>query len=535
MTTAARSEPASFPSAGRLRFLLLNFALLLGNLLVLFNTGAFASISLHATGALGVSPSHAAWIQSYYFVSLALSLPLQPWLSARAGVTRLYLSALLLMAFGSLLCALTDAFGWFIAGRIAQGFFGGLTLPLSQLLFLRLYPASRQSIAVGIWSMTALSPFTLGPAVGGWMADYWGWRSLFSLNVPLTLLAAALSWALLPKMPSPLLRRRLDIIGFALLALALACLQSVLNQGEDEDWYNSQPMVLLTLTGVVALLLFGVWELGERYPLLDLRLFRRRNFVIGTLCLSVGFMLMYGLLSVLLVRLQTVAGYTSFLAGASLLPLLFLTKPMANFYHRLVHRFDARLLASVNLLAFFLYSYWTGTYDFFQRGGWFSEMLLSQVLEGFCLGGFFVPLTTLLTAGLTPRRQLDAVQLAGMLRVLGGSIGSPLLSVIWDRRAAFQQNHLIETFSTYDALHPELMSRLRSAGIEPAVALIKLAQQANRHAAIIGLDDTFRLAAWLYLGMAALVWLARPLRPHEPRSEKAGVRETVLEDLIEEP
>jgi DHA2 family multidrug resistance protein len=157
MTTAARSEPASLASTERLRFLLLNCALLLGNLLVLSNTGAFASISLHATGALGVSPSHAAWIQSYYFVSLALSLPLQPWLSARAGVARLYLPALLLMAFCSLLCALTDDFGWFIAGRIAQGFFGGLTLPLSQLLFLRLYPASRQSIAVGIRSMAALS------------------------------------------------------------------------------------------------------------------------------------------------------------------------------------------------------------------------------------------------------------------------------------------------------------------------------------------------------------------------------------------
>ena len=178
-------------------FFFLNFGLLLGNILVLFNTGAFASVSLHATGDLGVSPSHAGWMQTYYFISLALALPISSWLAAAVGEVRLYLAAMIAMTLASLLCAVTGDLFWFLFGRALQGFFGGLTIPLSQTLLMREYPESTKSFAVSLWSIAALSPFTLGPAAGGWIADHLGWRWLFYLNIPLPLLAAALAWALL--------------------------------------------------------------------------------------------------------------------------------------------------------------------------------------------------------------------------------------------------------------------------------------------------------------------------------------------------
>lgn len=517
------------------QFFALNFGLLLGNVLVLFNTGAFASISLHATGELSVSPSHAVWIQTYYFISLAIALPMSSWLAARYGEVRLYVSALLIMALGSLVCSLTHELEWFLLGRILQGFFGGLTIPLSQTLLMREYPESKKSCAVALWSVAALSPFTLGPAAGGWIADHLGWHWLFYLNVPLPLISAALGWALLFDRKSERRAIPFDSGGFALLAIALACLQTMLNQGQDADWYNSPLVVVLALAGFLALAYFIVWELAERSPLLDLRLFAHRNFAIGSMVLSLSFMLVYGLLSVLLVRLQAVAGYTSFLAGTVLLPMVFLAKPMASFFHRFVHRFDARFLASLNMLAFAGYCYWTSTYDFYGRGGLFAQTLWSQVLEGFCLGGLFVPLTTLFLSGLTPRRQIQAVELGGMLRVLGGSLGSPLLTVLWDRRAAFHQSHLIETFSPYDAYAREALARLHSAGLQGQVATAKLAAVARQHAAILGLDDTFRLSAWIFLGLAVLVWLAHPIGPKSPVPTKEDVRAAALEDLMEEP
>ena len=517
------------------QFFFLNFGLLMGNILVLFNTGAFASVSLHATGDLGVSPSHAVWMQTYYFISLALALPVSAWLAAAVGEVRLYWTAMIVMALASLLCAVTSDLFWFLSGRALQGFFGGLTIPLSQTLLIREYPESSKSFAVSLWSIAALSPFTLGPAVGGWLADHLGWRWLFYLNGPLPLLAAALVWALLFDRQSPQRKMPFDGVGFLLLAAALVCLQTSLNQGQDADWYNSVQLVVMTLAGLLMLAYFIIWELAERSPLLDLRLFARRNFAIGSIMLSVSFMLMYGLLSVLLVRLQVVSGYTSFLAGSVLLPLVFLAKPMASVMHRIVHRFDARLLVSVNMLLFAVYCDWISRYDFFGRGGWFSQPLWAQVLEGFCLGGLFVPLTTLFLFGLTPRRQTQAVELGGMLRVLGGSVASPLLGVCWERRTAFHQSRLIESFSLYDGSDLETIARLNAAGLHDQLAAAKLAAVAGQHAAILGLDDTFRLAAWLFVGFAAAVWLAHPVVPKPAARPKDDSRQAALENLMEEP
>ncbi|MGZ4996569.1 MAG: DHA2 family efflux MFS transporter permease subunit [Methylobacter sp.] len=519
----------------RVQFIFLNFGLLLGNILVLFNTGAFASVVLHATGDLGVSPSHASWMQTYYFISLALSLPVSSWLANAVGEVRLYLWSMIAMTLASLLCAVAGDLFWFLSGRALQGFFGGLTIPLSQTLLMREYPESSKSFAVSLWSIAALTPFTLGPSAGGWIADHLGWRWLFYLNGPLPMLAAALVWALLFDRQSIQKKMPFDRVGFALLVAALVCLQTVLNQGQDADWLNSIWLMAVAIAGLLLLACFIVWELAERTPLLDLRLFARRNFAIGSIMLSVSFMLMYGLLSVLLVRLQVVAGYTSFLAGSVLLPLVFLAKPVASVMHRIVHRFDARLLVSLNMLLFALYCGWVSRYDFFGRGGWFTQPLWVQVLEGFCLGALFVPLTTLFLAGLTPRRQTQAVELGGMMRVLGGSIASPILGVFWERRAAFHQSRLVESFSLHDGGSREIIARLHAAGLQGQLATAKLAGVAGQHAAILGLDDTFRLAAWLFLGLASVVWIADPVGPKPAAIAKEDSRKAALEDLMEEP
>ncbi|POZ53658.1 DHA2 family efflux MFS transporter permease subunit [Methylovulum psychrotolerans] len=516
-------------------FFFLNLGLLLGNILVLFNTGAFASVSLHATGDLGVSPSHASWMQTYYFVSLALALPVSSWLAATVGEVRLYILAMVGMVLASLLCAVTGDVFWFLEGRALQGFFGGLTIPLSQTLLMREYPESAKAFAVSLWSIAALSPFTLGPAAGGWIADHLGWRWLFYLNIPLPLLAAALAWALLSDRQVPLRKLPFDGVGLLLLAAALLCLQTVLNQGQDADWFNSPRLIGILLVGLLMLAYFVVWELAEPVPLLDLRLLASRNFVIGSLMLSIGFMVMYGLLSVLLVRLQVIAGYTSFLAGSVLLPLVFLAKPMASIMHRIVHRFDARLLACINMLAFAGYCWWTSRYDFFGRGGFFSQPLWSQILEGFCLGGLFVPLTAVFLSDLPPQRQTQAVELGGMLRVLGGSAASPLFGVFWERRSAFHQSRLIDSLSLHDSGSMALLARLDQAGLHGQIATAKLVALAGQHAAVLGLDDTFRLSAWLFLGLAGLVWLAVPVQPKPQLSRKEDQRQTELEDLMEEP
>lgn len=516
-------------------FILINIGLLLGNILVLFNTGAVASISLHATGALSISPSHASWLQTYYFISLALALPVSSWLAARSGAVNLFIGAMVMISVGSLLCSVTHDLGWFLLGRILQGFSGGLALPVSQTLLLNEYPQDKKPFSVSLWSIAAMSPLTLGPAAGGWLEEHYGWRWLFYLNMPLPLMAGGLVWSLLYDRHNEGRKQPFDVIGFILLAIALACLQTLLNIGQDEDWYNSNGLLATGFTGLLALAYFTIWEWSQRHPLVNVRLFAQRNFAVGAGVLSVAFLLVYGLLSLLLARLQSVVGYSSFLAGSVLLPLVFFAKPIAAFCHRFMPRYDARWLASLNMLAFAGYCYWTSCYDFFQRGGWFTESLGSQILEGFCLGGLFAPLTMLFLSGLSPRRQAQAAELGTMLRVLGGSVGSPLLAVLWERRSEFHQHRLAETLSAYEPYTRDAIADLEMAGLKEHIATFKLAGLTHQHAAILGVDDVFRSAAWLFLALALLVWLARTAPRTRPITAKQALRENALETLVEEP
>lgn len=519
----------------RIQFICLNVGLLLGNILVLFNTGAFASVSLHATGALGISPSHATWMQTYYFISLALALPVSSWAALVFGEVRLYLIAMFIMMLASLLCATTDNFIGFLIGRAVQGFFGGLTIPLSQSLLMREYPQNSKNFAVSLWSMAALSPFTLGPAAGGWLADHFGWRSLFFLNIPLSILSILIAWAVLFDRKKTIRKFKFDGIGFSLLLMALFCLQTVLNQGQDADWFNSFELIVILLVGILLMVYFIIWELGETNPLLNLRLFLRRNFLIGSLSLSFSFMLMYGLLALLLVRLQVIAGYTSFLAGSVLLPLVFLAKPMATIMHRIVHLFDLRLIASINMLLFSFYCFYNSRLDFFGRGSYFNQPLWSQVLEGFCLGGLFVPLTNIFLSQLKQKRQTQAVELGGMLRILGGSTASPIFGAFWERRSQFHQVRLLENLPLVSHWTDENIQHLVIQTYPKSLIFLKLQEIAKQHAGILALNDCFSLASWLFIGLAAFVWLAKPLTPKPIQSEKENVHLTALEDLVEEP
>ncbi|MDD5273547.1 MAG: MFS transporter, partial [Methylovulum sp.] len=153
----------------------------------------------------------------------------------------------------------------------------------------------------------------------------------------------------------------------------------------------------------------------------------------------------------------------------------------------------------------------------------------------FCLGGLFVPLTTLFLSGLPTARQTQAVELGGMLRVLGGSVASPLFGIFWERRTAFHQSRLIESLSLHDSWSMVLVDRLYDAGLYGQLASAKLASIANQHAAVLGLEDTFRVSAWLFLGLAGLVWFAYPVGPKTPANLKEDQHQTELEDLMEEP
>jgi DHA2 family multidrug resistance protein len=514
------------------RFTLLNAGLGLGHVLVLFNAGAYIAMLPHVAGSLGVAPSFATWTQTDFMIGLALAFPLSGWLSGRFGDPRVVSAAFAGFALASLGCALARTLPEFLAFRVLLGVAGGITLPVGQRLVLSEFQGDRKSLGLAIWSLFTLGPFTLGAPVGGWLADERGWRWLFYLNIPLGLAVGGVTIFLLRHRafePSP---RRFDIVGFLLLAVALLGAQTLLNQGNDFDWWNSPWLAGLAAVAAAALLYLIPWTLAASHPVIDLRLFGSRNFTIGLIGLSLGFMCFQGLLSLLIVQLQLLLGYSSLLAGLAFLPMAVFAKPVATHMHELAKRIDARLLASLNLLGFAAVYFWISGYD---RAESFEQILWPKLAEGLCLGTFFVPLTTLMVHGLPPRLQACAAEFAGLSRIAAGAFGITLAGVMLYRRAPFHQSRFVEHLTAFDPVADATLGRLAGQGFGDAAALAKLGRLVTRQAGLLALNEAFWAAGWVFVGLALLVWLARPTHLPMDATPQEDVRETALEELIEEP
>jgi DHA2 family multidrug resistance protein len=498
------------------RFILFNVVLGLGHMAVLFNVGAYIALLPHVAGDLGgVFPSFGTWGQTYFIIALALAFPIARWLSGRLGDYRLFTAAFVVYAFASYLCAISQTLWLFIPGRILLGFSGGITLYIGQSLLLKEYPDQLKLLGLGIWGLITLMPFTISFPIGGLIADELGWRYLFYLNIPLALVIAGITGSLLAGRGFERKYMRFDDIGFFLLALVLGSMQTMLNLGNDFDWLNSPFLCSVMIVLIVALPCLIIWELGERHPAFNVRFFADRNFTIGVICLSVGFLSIQGLLSVFIVQLQVLLGYSSFLAGMAYLPMILLALPVTVAMHKLPKNLDARLLACLNLLGFAFTFYWLGLFD---DPGSFDQIFWPMLLLGFFLGSFFTPLTRLTLHGLSGSQEIRAAEETGFLRVVAGAFGITLQGVMLFRRTPFHQLQLADhfggrKFASLDLLQG-LSSRLEVFGLDKAMINSKLLALIKQHATILALNDAFLLASYLFIGLAGLVWLAYPT--HQP-------------------
>ena len=519
------------------RFILFNIVLGLGHMVVLFGASSYIALLPHVAGDLGgVRPSFGTWGQTYFIISLALASPIARWLSGMLGNYRLFIAAFVVYAFASYLCAISQTLGLFLPARILLGFSGGIALFLGQPLLLKEYPEHLKLLALGIWGLITLMPFTISFPIGGMIADKLGWRYLFYLNIPFALAIAGITGSLLAGRGFKLCRTRFDDIGFVLLVLVIGSMQTILNQGNDFDWLDSPFLCGMLISLIVALPCLIIWELGERHPAFNMRLFAHRNFTIGVIGLSVGFLSIQGLLSLLIVQLQVTLGYSSFLAGMVYLPMILLAAPVTVLMHVLPKSLDARLLVCLNLLGFAFTFYWLGLFD---DPGSFEQIFWPMVLLGFFLGSFFTPLTRLTLHGLSGEQQMRAAEEAGFLRLVAGAFGITLQGVVLFRRTPFHQLHLADNFGgrrfASINLLEDFSSRLAASGLDKGLVNGKLLNLMKQHATILALNDAFLLASYLFLGLAALVWFAYPThQPLHPTliKELGDIR---AEQIMEEP
>src|SRR5215469_5568942 len=245
---------------------------------------SIANVSIPAiSGDLGVSPDQGTWVITSFGVANAISLPLTGWLTRRFGQVRLFISSVVLFVIASFLCALAPSLELLILFRVLQGAVAGPMIPLSQSLLLSSYPRNRAGSALAMWAMTTLVAPVVGPLLGGWITDNISWPWIFYINVPVGIAAALVTWGIYHKRETPTARVPVDTVGLGLLVVWVGAMQVLLDRGKDLDWFNSGQIVALACVAVVGFAIFLNWELTEEHPIVDLSLFKSRNFTVSTI------------------------------------------------------------------------------------------------------------------------------------------------------------------------------------------------------------------------------------------------------------
>ena len=471
---------------------------------------SIANVSIPAiAGDLGVSPDQGTWVITSFGVANAISLPLTGWLTRRFGAVRLFTLSVVLFVIASFLCALAPTLSALIVFRVLQGAVAGPMIPLSQSLLLASYPRNRAGTALAMWSITTLVAPVVGPVLGGWITDNISWPWIFYINVPVGIAAAITTWITFHKRETPTAKVPVDTVGLGLLILWVGAMQVMLDKGKDLDWFNSTQIVVLASVAVVAFAVFLVWELTEEHPIVDLSLFKRRNFTVATLALLCAYGLFFGNVVLLPLWLQQYMGYTATLAGLVLAPVGLLAMILSPFIGRYSDRFDPRILVTISFAVFALVLFMRAH---FNTDATLGTLLVPTFIQGAGMAAFFIPLMGLSLAGLPPERIPSASGLSNFARITAGSFGTSITTTVWDRRATLHHAQLVEHLDPSSPVTAQALSTLHNGGMGTDQSYEILNRLVDSQAFMLSADDIFYVSGLLFIGLIGLVWVARPLR-----------------------
>ncbi|MBK0415542.1 DHA2 family efflux MFS transporter permease subunit [Chromobacterium haemolyticum] len=459
------------------------------------------------SGNLGAATSQGTWVITSFGVANAIAVPLTGWLAKRLGEVKLFTASTLLFVLTSWLCGMSSSLEMLIFFRVLQGAVAGPMIPLSQSLLLSCYPPEKKGMALALWAMTVIVAPVFGPILGGVISDNWHWGWIFFINVPVGLAAAFISWRILKPRETETVDLPIDRIGLALLVIGVGALQMVLDRGKELDWFNSTEVITLAVIAVLALVYLVIWELGEKHPIVDLSLFKQRNFTVGTIAISLGFMLYFGTVVLLPLMLQTQMGYTATWAGLAAAPIGLIPVVLSPIIGKYAQRLDMRWVVTVSFSVYAVCFFWRSTFNPQMD---FAYVVWPQVVQGIGVACFFMPLTTITLSGLHPSQIASASSLSNFLRILAGSIGTSITTTMWDRREAMHHARLTEHVSLYDQASNAWFRLLDMAGLSSGQQAALTSLQITKQGYIMAANEIFWLSGVLFVLLIGLVWFAKP-------------------------
>jgi DHA2 family multidrug resistance protein len=442
------------------------------------------------SGNLGVSVDEGTWVITVFAAANAIAIPLTGWLTQRLGQVRLFVGSILLFVVASWLCGIAPTLPILLLARVLQGAVAGPLIPMSQALLLSSWPKAKSSLALSLFSMIVVTGPIVGPALGGWVTDSYSWSWIFYINIPVGLFAAAMVWILYRKRDTPAKKLPIDVVGLVLLIVWVASLQVMLDKGKDLDWFSSNTIIVL------------------KNPIVDLTLFKQRNFLGGTVSIAVAYGIFFGTLVLLPQWMQEYLGYRAVDAGLATAPLGIFAVIGAPIMGKILPRSDARIIGTCAFIGFAIVYY--------MRSHFYTDLsegyiILPTLLQGIPMALFFAPLTVIILSGQPPEKVPAAAGLSTFGRMFFGGIGTSLAGVVWNNRTIMHHEILTQQSSSTNPLFNAQMNSYHSVlGLGQQASYALFDHTVQTQAAMLGLNDVFYGAAIIMIIIIPLIWITKP-------------------------
>ncbi len=517
MATAALPLPLAVPEDRYKYKYLIAITVSLASVLELLDTSIVNVAIPHMMGNLGATLDQIAWVSTGYIVANVIVLPITGWLSAFFGRRRYFAGSIALFTAASFLCGNAHSLDALVFWRIIQGLGGGALLSTSQAILYEEFPRAEYGTAMAIFGVGVMVGPTLGPTVGGYITDAYGWPWIFYINIPFGMLALAMTMSFIHNSRYQEKVGRVDYIGLLLLALGIGTLQTMLERGERLDWFESREVTALALISATSLVTFIWHELRTDHPVVDLRILKSRQLAVGVVFGMVLGVCLYATVFVLPVYLQNLQHFTAKQTGLVILPGALASAFTMAFMGRLQGKFDGRL-SIVAGVAVFALSMWKHAH--FTTDSGMHDFFWPLIFRGIGLGLIFVPLTNLALADLPMSKIPNGTGLFNLMRQLGGSVGIALSATLVQRFAAIHRADLMQNVTMFSpatqarlaAIQQGLIAQGTALSQAPEKALMVLNGLVQRQALMLSFEQLF-----LLFGSCFVLSLPLLLLMHKPK------------------
>jgi DHA2 family multidrug resistance protein len=476
----------------------------------------------HIRGSLSAGIDESTWIITSYLVSNAIVIPISGWLSRFFGRKLYLILSISLFTFSSFMCGSAWNLESLIFFRVLQGAGGGGLQPLSQAILLETFPPYQHGMAMAIFGVGTMFGPIIGPLLGGWITDNWSWRWIFYINVPIGFISILMTLFFIVNPPyMERIKMKIDTWGLCFMTVGLGCLQVVLDKGQREDWFSSQFIMWMAFIAVSCLIIFIVVELSAENPVVNLRVFKNLSFSSGNLIMFFVFFNLFGSIVLLPIYLQSLMGYTSFLAGLALGPggiATMIAMPIAG---NLVNRVSPKAILAFGIA---VAAYAIHLMSQFNLLADFSAVFWPRVVLGLGMGFLFIPLTTTTMSGIRKEEMGNATAVFNLLRNLGGSFGVAFVTTMVARRSQFHQFRLAEHLTPFsrnlqDAV-PQISQLLRGRGLIPPYpgqgSLGLVYNQLLQQASMLAFNDSFYILSVMMILVLPFVLFMKKAKETTP-------------------